>query len=74
MAAAAIFNFEKLLPLLYYWTNPRQIWWKCRESYMKRNCFVKDAYLPKVKMAAATILYFEKLWLFLYYWTNPHQI
>ena len=74
MVAAAILYFEKLLPFLNYWTNPHQIWGECRESNMKRNCCVKNAYLSKVKMAAAAILNFKKLSPFLYYWTDPHQI
>ena len=60
MAAAAILEFKKLLPFIYYWTELHQIWWKCFESDMERNCFVKNAYLPKVKMVTAAILNFEK--------------
>ena len=29
MAAAAISNFEKLMPLLQYFTSFHQIWWDC---------------------------------------------
>ena len=74
MAAAAILNFENRLPFLYYWTNPHQIWWECWESARGRNCYIKNAYLLKLKMATAAILSFENRLPFLYYWTNIHQI
>ena len=32
MAAAAIFNLEKLLSIHYCSTNPYQIWWECRNG------------------------------------------
>ena len=73
MAAAAILNFEKLLPFLYYWTNAHQIWWECCESDMERTVLSRNANLPKVKMAAAAILNCEKLLQFLYYLTYYHQ-
>ena len=38
MAAAAILNFKLVLPFIYYRTNPHQIWWKCWEFDIKRNC------------------------------------
>ena len=60
MVAAAIWNYEKLLPFHYLWTNPHQIWWECLESNMEHNCYVKNVYLPQLKMAAAAILNFEK--------------
>ena len=56
MAAATILDFEKLLPFLYYSTNPHQIWCECCESNMEYNCDVKSAYLQQLKMAAAAIL------------------
>jgi len=28
MAAAAVLDFEKLLPFLYYWTDRHQNYWK----------------------------------------------
>ena len=40
----------------------------------RRNCQIKIAYSPKLKMAAAAVLSFEHLLPFLYYWTNPHQV
>ena len=61
MAAAAIFNFEKLLPFLYYRTNPHQIRWESCKSIIERNCHVENAHLPKFKMADTAILTFEKL-------------
>ena len=67
MAAIAILNFEKLLPFLYYWINPHQIWWECCDSDMECNCYVKNAYLPTVKMAAAAILNSKEKLPFLYY-------
>ena len=74
MAVAAIVNFEKLLPFLYYWTDPHQIWWECCKFEIERTVSSRNAQLPKFKMAAAAILDFEKLLPFLYYWTNHHQI
>ena len=60
MAAAAILYFKKMLPFLYYWTNPHQIYWECCESNMEYNCYVENAYLQQLKMAAAAIWNFEK--------------
>ena len=74
MASVAISNLLNVLPFLYYWTNPQQIWLEGCESDMERNCHIKSAYAPRLKMAAVAILNFEKLLPFLYYWTNPHQI
>ena len=74
MAAAAILNFEELLPFRYYWNNPHQIQWECWEFDLKRNCRIKIAYSTKIKKAAATILNSENLLPFLYYWTKFHQI
>ena len=37
MAAAAIFNLEKLLPFLYYSTISHQIWWGCCEFDVERS-------------------------------------
>ena len=74
MAAAVILIVEKPLLILYYWTNPHQIWGECRESNMERNYYVKDAFLNKVNMAAATMFNFEKLLPFLHNWTDLHRI
>ena len=43
MAAAAILNFESLLPFLCSWTNIHQIWWECWELDRKRKCLSKIA-------------------------------
>ena len=74
MAAATFFNIENVLPFLYYWIRPHQIWWKFRESDIKRNCQIKNAHLVMFKMVTAAILKFENRLPFLYYLTNPHQI
>ena len=74
MAAAAILNFEKLSPFLYYCTDPHQIWWECCKSDLKRTILLKNAQLLKFNMAAAAILDLEKLLPFLYFWTDPNQI
>ena len=60
MAAAAILNFENVLPFLNYRINLHQIWWECRESNMEPNCYVKNAYISQLKMAVAVIINFEK--------------
>ena len=57
--AAAILDFDKLLPFVYYWTNPHQVWWECCESDIERNCRVNNAHLPKLKISAAAILILE---------------
>ena len=74
MAAAAILTFEKLLPFLNYWTNPRQISYESCNFNIEHNCYVKNENLPNFKITAAAILNFEKLLPFLYYQTDLHQI
>ena len=74
MAAAAIFNCEKLLPFLHYWTNPHQNWWEYGKFNSKCNHYVKIAYSTKFNVAAAAIMNSEKLLPFLYHSTNAHQI
>ena len=44
MAAAAILNFEKLLPFLHNWTDPHHIWWECCKSYIERTVLLKNSH------------------------------
>ena len=74
MAAAAILNFEKLLPFLHYWTNPHRSRCECWGSDIERNCLIKKAQATKIEMAAAALLLFENLLLVLHHWTNLHQL
>ena len=56
MAAAAILNFENVLPFLHYWTNPHQILWEYGKFNLKRNRYVKNPYSIIFNVAAAAIL------------------
>ena len=38
MAAAAILDFEKLLPMHCHLTDLNQTWWDCCDSVIERNC------------------------------------
>ena len=60
MAAAAIYNSEKQLQFLYYWTNPHQIWWESFKLSTERNRHVQNAHSTKFKMVATSILNAEK--------------
>ena len=49
MVAAAILNFENLLPFVYYQINPHQIWGECWKSDIERNCYIKICIFTKFK-------------------------
>jgi hypothetical protein len=49
MAAAAILNFEKLLPFLYYSTDFNQIWWGCSEFDAEHTCHVEKHIVMKIQ-------------------------
>ena len=38
---------ENLLPFLYYWANPHQIWWDRCESEVERNCSCQKRIITK---------------------------
>ena len=60
MAAAAILNFENRLPFLHYRTNPHQIWWKCWESDIERNCLVEKRTFTTIQDGGCHRLEFRK--------------
>ena len=41
MAAAAILNFEKLMPFSHLMTNFHQIWWKCCDFEKQRINYIE---------------------------------
>jgi len=74
MAAAAILDFEKLLPFLYYLTDRHQNQWKHWDFDLEHIDDVGNVYVEKFKMAVAAILHFEKRLQFFYYLTNHRHI
>jgi hypothetical protein len=73
MAAAAILNFEKLMPFLKPLTDILKNLWECDDVNMEHNNNIKIHVFTKSKMAAAAILNFKEPLLFHNHLTNPHQ-
>ena len=71
MAAAVILNFEKRLSILYYSTNPNQIWWTYGNSDVECICSVGKSLVTKYQDGG--ILNSEKLLSIHYYLTKHRQ-
>jgi len=74
MAAAAILDYEKLLPFLYYLTDRHKNLWKQRDLDLEHIDDVRNAKFGKFKMAIAANLDFKKLLPFHYSLTDHHHI
>ena len=66
MAAAAIFDFEKLMPFHYYLTDLHQTWWECYDTDVEHISNIGNDVVTQFKMAVATVMDFDKLMPFLY--------
>ena len=68
MAAAAIFNFEKLLPFLAIGSTLTKFGGNVANLINCATVMSKNAHLTRFKMAAAAILNFERLFPIHYFW------
>jgi hypothetical protein len=55
MAAAAVFDFEKLMLFLNYLTDQHQTWWRCYDIDVEHIFNTANHVFAEFKMAAAAI-------------------